>query len=41
MYAGGDNPIQLIRNNNAPNNKRIMIIKRSFANVVIPVASLQ
>ncbi|MDR1640142.1 MAG: hypothetical protein LBT59_10640 [Clostridiales bacterium] len=40
MYAGGDNPIQLIRNNNAPNSMRVMLIKHSYADVAIPFLSL-
>jgi hypothetical protein len=38
MYPGGV-PIQLIHNNTAPNIKRVMLIKQSFANVAIPFMS--
>ncbi|MDR1640657.1 MAG: hypothetical protein LBT59_13255 [Clostridiales bacterium] len=40
MYARGDNPLQFLRNNNAPNDKKIVVIKHSFACVVTPFLSL-
>jgi hypothetical protein len=40
MYSRGDNPIQIIHNNNAPNNKRILVVKHSFADVTMPFLAL-
>jgi hypothetical protein len=40
MYSDGDNPIQMTYNANALNNKKILIVKHSFADVVIPFLAL-
>jgi hypothetical protein len=40
MYLNGDHPIQIIRNNNAIDDKKILVVKHSFADVTMPFLSL-
>jgi hypothetical protein len=40
MYSNGDNAIQIIRNNNAVNDKKILVVRKSFACVVTPFLAL-
>ncbi len=40
MYSNGNNPIQVIRNNKAKNDKKIIVVRHSFANVTMPFLSL-
>jgi hypothetical protein len=40
MYLNGDHPIQIIRNNNAIDDKKILVVKHSFADVTMPILSL-
>jgi hypothetical protein len=40
MYSNGDNPIQITYNASSLNNKKILIVKHSFADVMIPFMAL-
>ncbi|MBQ7740026.1 MAG: hypothetical protein IJT65_02155 [Eubacterium sp.] len=39
-YSDGDHRLQIIKNNNAPNNEKILIVRTSYACVVTPFLSL-
>ena len=40
-FCFGDNPLTYFQNDNAPNNKKLLIVKDSFALSVVPYLSLQ
>jgi hypothetical protein len=40
IYSNGNNAVQIIRNNNAVNDKKILVVRKSFACVVTPFLAL-